>query len=200
MYILFLILHILKLELNVLVHIYVYILSQHLSVFIYNNDFLLLLFVSGKCIGPIVSGFQYDTHKGLKAIPIKFHANGGQHKEFCFRSYVNGGGFFQPYDSFRNFAHVQNVQVLASYINFPNMPAAIVKCAVGVDGGMAILTGTHPEFCVFEMDCSDPDLQKHQKDLEADDEVREKCFRHLLQAANLEVNKKYSDRTVTSKI
>ncbi|KAK7477189.1 hypothetical protein BaRGS_00031574, partial [Batillaria attramentaria] len=153
-----------------------------------------LKFYPGKCIGPVVAGFKYDTDKGLDALSIKFHAteSTGNAKEYSFQTYVNGGGYFAPYStSLRNRCpDVYRVETLATYTTLPHQPPAIVRCEVGKKGGVAVLTGPHPEFSAYELDASDADLQKHLPGLLRCEGVREKCLKQLLRAANLKVKLK----------
>lgn len=163
-----------------------------------------LKFYPGKCIGPVVPGFQYDTEKGLDAMPIKcrFPQSAGSGGDFLFQAYVNGGGYFAPYPAscMVQYPHIQHVETLASYVSLPGQPAAMVRCQVGGNGGIAVLTGPHPEFSAYELDPSDADLQKHLTALRRHDIMREKCLTLLLQSANLKVKEKLQAAVIASRL
>ncbi|XP_025088273.1 biotin--protein ligase-like isoform X2 [Pomacea canaliculata] len=101
-----------------------------------------LCFYPGKCIGPVVPHFEYDTHRGADAVPIRVHDIPQLTSGFTCKLYVNGGGKFMPYHD----SSGCKIDIIASYCNLPNQPAAIIKSEIGAKGGRAILTGCHPEF------------------------------------------------------
>lgn len=150
-----------------------------------------LKFYPGKCIGPVVPAFEYNSDKGMEALFVTFHASqsAGNHKEFSFQTYVNGGGYFVPYpaSSMDRFPHIECVETLATYTSVPGQFPAIVRTEVGRKGGVAVLTGPHPEFSAFQLDFLDVDLQKHLTDLRRYDRVRETCLKLLLKSAKLKV-------------
>lgn len=99
-----------------------------------------LAFFPGTCRGCAYKGFVYGSHRGARVVPMISHLP--EVPEFS--HYYNGGGVFCDAKKYRG------VDVLASYPNDldvssdDDVRAAVVHCVVGK--GLAILTGTHPEF------------------------------------------------------
>lgn len=131
----------------------------------------------------MVPHFEYDTHRGADAVPIRVHDIPQLTSGFTCKLYVNGGGKFMPYHD----SSGCKIDIIASYCNLPNQPAAIIKSEIGAKGGRAILTGCHPEFCAFELDSSDSYLQRILDDLKQNETSRKLVFRVLLKLASLKL-------------
>ncbi|KAG6003146.1 hypothetical protein E4U21_002300 [Claviceps maximensis] len=108
-----------------------------------------LAFFPGTCRGGAFRGFEYHSEKGARAALLRVHrgAFGEEEEELAetFASYYNGGGVFV--DAAAVTGH--KVDVLASYqddldVDGGNGKAALILCHVGE--GMAMLSGSHPEF------------------------------------------------------
>lgn len=118
----------------------------------------------GCCIGPVFPGFDYDSSRGSHAAKVNFK---NQKESFTFQCFFDGGGKFVSENPF------PNVEILGAYAEFPELPAAIVKCAVGK--GMAILSGVHWEYKGSDLDKSDPYLERIIPAIEQSEEERLKC-------------------------
>ena len=106
---------------------------------------------SGRAIGPMYPGFEYQTNRGARAVSLtltedmlnlsqvanvtKVLYNGGAYFDFSSVSEDGQASVNGELDSNR-------CQVLAYYTDFPSK-AAIVACYSG--SGRAVLTGVHPE-------------------------------------------------------
>ncbi len=104
--------------------------------------------------GCAYSGFKYHSEEGARAIQLKVNketVNADQVEE-QFRCYYNGGGVFVDAEKYRD----QGVEVVAEYavpteVDGGVSNAAIIYCKVG--DGAALLTGPHPEYGTFLMNC-----------------------------------------------
>jgi biotin---protein ligase len=90
-------------------------------------------FFPGKAVGPAYGKrlFRYENQGGARAAPIAW-------EQGISSVYFHGGCFFQDAEKF------PNVEVLATYSDLPNQPAACILSQYG--RGMALLTGVHPEY------------------------------------------------------
>jgi glutamine amidotransferase-like uncharacterized protein len=89
-----------------------------------------LKFFRGKAIGPAYGKgtFEYNSEKGARLAKLQLD-NG------IAEVYYNGGCTFE--------GDFTNVRILASYLDLPNHPPAIIECPIGK--GKAILSGVHLE-------------------------------------------------------
>lgn len=95
-----------------------------------------LSFFPGMAKGCAFKGFSYESHEGSKCVWLE-DFNGKK-----IPNYYNGGGVFIDAEKYAN------TEVLARYTNKTELEtddrAAVILCTVGK--GLALLTGTHPEF------------------------------------------------------
>ncbi|ELT98424.1 hypothetical protein CAPTEDRAFT_224678 [Capitella teleta] len=108
-----------------------------------------LKFFPGHCIGPVFPGFQYGSTLGAHAAIVDI---GSSEETKTFSAYFNGGGKFVLLEP------SPDVQVVGSYAEVGDKPAAIVLCEVGE--GRAVLSGVHWEFRGADLDAEDPNLEK----------------------------------------
>lgn len=130
-----------------------------------------LKFFPGLACGPAFGQgtFCYMSAKGAKVAKLRMH-NGS-----ILFSYFNGGCYFDQASS------LENVKVLARYLEIPHEPAAIVYCKVGK--GKAILSGVHPEVGSSSLYSSDPFFKNIQPQLEAIEDQRQLLLQSLFRYA-----------------
>lgn len=104
-----------------------------------------LAFFPGTCRGGAISGFDYHSEKGARAIKINISKGAFSYEvPEQTTTYYNGGGVFVDAKSVKG----RKVEVLASYtedidVDGGDGSAAVVLCTVG--DGKVMLTGPHPE-------------------------------------------------------
>jgi len=126
-----------------------------------------LAFYPGSAIGPAYgNGYHYQDERAARIAPLKCNAK-------TTASYYNGGCYFSDTQSH------QSINVIATYADIPDCPAAIIECSVG--NGKALLCGVHPEYSAKTIKVSqDPFLQKLLPELGAIEKERKDLFTHLL--------------------
>ncbi|XP_070198803.1 uncharacterized protein TC_0305-like [Littorina saxatilis] len=101
----------------------------------------------GTCEGTISRPYEASTEKGAEILTISFDrgpmydVNGGPGTVGV---YVNGGGIFLEHPQESTLDPPRHV-TLAYFRYLEYQPAAIVKCHVGTNGGIAILSSPHLE-------------------------------------------------------
>lgn len=114
--------------------------------------------------------YSYESDQGVEAARISWAG------EECV-TYFNGGCLFENPDQF------PHVQVLSSYVDLNEKPAAVVSCKIGK--GEAILSGVHLEFSASFLTRSTPRMQHLIPLLESAEEKRREIFRALLKRLGL---------------
>lgn len=102
-----------------------------------------LAFFPGVAKGPALAPYYYNSNRGARAARIIITDGKLKHATVFF----NGGGEFIPDPN------QKNIEVIASYEDLPQQPAAIVKIKIG--SGTAVLTGVHFEYDPALLDSSD---------------------------------------------
>lgn len=97
-----------------------------------------LAFFPGRAVGPLYKNrqFSYSSDSGAGVAKIKMAGS----TSF---SYFNGGCTFEGAEQY------ENVEVWATYADFPGALPAIINCKVGK--GHAILSGIHPEMPLLSL-------------------------------------------------
>jgi glutamine amidotransferase-like uncharacterized protein len=128
-----------------------------------------LKFFPGKAIGPAYGNGRFDYLDVRGAQLSNLQVTDGQ----IFRSYYNGGCFFEHAETY------SNVEILTRYSDIEGKPASIIECRVG--SGKVILSGIHPEYSSRFLEKSeDPYLQKLIPQLEVIEQERKELFTHLI--------------------
>ncbi len=133
-----------------------------------------LSFFPGRAAGPAYGPgrYSYESDQGVEAACISWKS------EECF-TYFNGGCYFED-------AHAYSgVEVLGSYLQLEQTPAAIVSCRVGE--GKAILSGVHIEFTTAFLQRGSRHLAKVLPSLEETEEKRRMIFRSILKELGVKV-------------
>jgi biotin--protein ligase len=133
-----------------------------------------LEFFPGRAVGPAYGPgkYSYESDAGVEAAKISWKG------EECF-AYFNGGCYFDAANRY------PNVEVLSSYTNLEERPAAIVECKLGK--GKALLSGVHIEFCTFFLTRGSKYLEKVLPKLQEGEEKRRKIFREVLKGFGLKL-------------
>ncbi|KAG5981951.1 hypothetical protein E4U55_002485, partial [Claviceps digitariae] len=150
-----------------------------------------LAFFPGTCRGGAFRGFEYHSEKGARAAVLCVNRDAFEEQDLAetFASYYNGGGVFV--DAAVVTGH--KVDVLASYqddldVDGGHGKAALVLCHVGE--GMAMLSGSHPEFAPANLS-PQPSIPQYAdliRTLEEDNEARLCFLRACLRKLGLEVS------------
>jgi biotin--protein ligase len=114
--------------------------------------------------------YSYESDQGVEAARISW-------QEGECLTYFNGGCLFETPDKF------PHVQVLSSYVDLEEKPAAVVSCKIGK--GEAILSGVHLEFSAASLTRSSPQMDRVLPMLHSAEEKRREIFRALLQRLGL---------------
>lgn len=144
-------------------------------------------FFPGVARGCVYKGFDYESHKGSKAVTMAVNTSALPLSPKEVTVYYNGGGLFV--DALKQ----RNVEVLARYaapqadLEDTDM-AAGVYCKVGK--GCAVLFGTHPEFLPPLMKAGDDDehFALVVDLIEANDHERRLFLRAVLDKMGLKTN------------
>ncbi|KAL8561956.1 hypothetical protein ACOMHN_001282 [Nucella lapillus] len=146
-----------------------------------------LKFYPGQCQGSVAPNFSYNSQRGAAVLPITItpHTIPRLDRDTTLHAYVNGGGCFSPYPSREEFPDIQSLETLARFESLDGAPEAVVRCEVGMEGGVAVLSSPHVEFSAFELNPTDLYLMPLQRALRNSDRLREAFFRSLLEKANL---------------
>ncbi len=128
-------------------------------------------FFPGTAIGPAYGAeeFQYNSQAGAHLAPISWIDN----ETFkTYTTYYNGGCYFANADRF------EHSNILATYDELPNHPAAIIECQYGK--GKALLTGVHPEYSYRAIDAEITENQKILNALKNNEKTRRSLLQLLL--------------------
>lgn len=117
---------------------------------------------AGPSYGP--NRYRYDSLQGVEAALISW-------KESSCHVYFNGGCHFV------GAANHPTVEIVSSYLEIPEQPAAVIACSVGK--GKAILSGVHPEYQAPSLDRKNRYLAKLYPLLEKSENLRREFFHEL---------------------
>ncbi|CAH1794761.1 unnamed protein product, partial [Owenia fusiformis] len=164
-------------------------------------------FYQGLCVGPAYGTppYKYNSEQGAQAACIKWNTLGHKSNSTPINispnhnaekestsvnggktvfNYFNGGGFFtcndgchRDIDSYYSNKDC-SITTLATYMDLPETPAAIVKCSL--NKGICILTGIHFEYLVEKLNLEDSDLKNVIPKLQSSVREREECFRFIM--------------------
>ncbi|GAA5997718.1 biotin--[acetyl-CoA-carboxylase] ligase BPL1 [Rhodotorula paludigena] len=139
-------------------------------------------FFPGVCRGTVFPGFQYDSDAGAREVELELnraawrdHWPGSPDR--CDIWYNGGGAFYSPSAPSSSSSTTPAFEVLATYTQHDDAPAAGVLCHVGQ--GKAVLWGTHPEH-------SPPPVNPREDELKG--RARLSLIRGSLSALDLEVS------------
>jgi len=126
-----------------------------------------LSFFPGKCIGPILAPYDYQSNRGARAAKIESPFL----ESSTFFTYYNGGGFFLTPEEY------QNVEVIGIYGDLKK--PAILKIDYGK--GKVILSAIHFEYSYQLLDRNDEDLHTIIPTLKDYEQSRTEFFNRLLE-------------------
>lgn len=118
--------------------------------------------------------YQYDGLQGIEAAHLSWKKGGR------FHAYFNGGCSFVGANKY------PNVEILASYLELENEPAAVVLCQVGQ--GAAALCGVHLEYSTPTLYRNNPYIERIFPLLEKGESKRKEVFRQLLRSLKVSLN------------
>lgn len=120
--------------------------------------------------------YRYDSLQGVEAASLTWK------EQEPFYAYFHGGCRFLEAEKY------ENVEILGTYSDLENSPAAIVLCQVGK--GKAALTGVHLEYSAPYLYRFNPYLEPIYPLLQQGEESRRASFRLLLESVNVNLTTK----------
>lgn len=138
-----------------------------------------LVFFPGKAVGPALGKgkFRYDSDAGVEAANVMWRTGDGEVE--C-HAFFYGGCYFE------NASIFSTIEVLGTYADLPEKPAAAIFCPV--KKGRAVLSGVHLEYSVHNWKPPSANARQVRDLLRKSEEKRRRCLREILLKLNISID------------